>query len=993
MHFQTKTLSLFLFFIIFPFFAQFKPSKNYTTADGLPNNAVRSLYLDKNEDLWIGTENGISKLENGAFTNLVFPKSFTNNSCWDITQDTKGSMWFASYGGGVFKFDGENFKIFSKKNGLPVNRCRKLLAYKDKVFVGTELGVAIIDIHTNSLSVPKGMMPHFGVFLVSDFFIYQNEVYFSAINEGLFKIVYHKSIPVIEPVQKFQFTYSLGFYDNTLFSGNKGFIDSFNIQELTKGKAISKRIGKTIVWDFAKDKNNTLYTAAWGVFDLSGGLYSITNNQLSNISEQYGIESKNLLNVVYSFKKDILYVGSKDQGIYEILLDKTIDYNPFENKSIVDIETLGNQKIILHQDGMAFINSNNSISKTIPSTDFKKFELHFIKNTKLKLPTHEDGFYELNYNIPAPEIEFYEILKHQKSFWISSNIGVFEMNFEGKIINYLPIHSYKIGFTTDNKFIETIPYAGTRVYEDAYQMKAKHFSEFDKNTPVDIVGILNTNHKTYLISVFKGLFVHQKHKFQSLLNYNLWKESKLKFITKNQKGNLIIASEFGAVTIIDDSNSFRILKTIPKNQIIGNTTTFIESYKDFIFIGTEKGINIYRNGIIQLFDKEQGLKDCVITSSHIWQNQLFLGTKKGFYTINLNKLTADKNTVSSIEIRAITINSIPIHQTNYKWFSYNSDKLICDYQHNTLALDFIPKGHLFPNKLKFRYRLKKTNRWSPYSDKPFIYLSYLPNDNYNLEIEVLDLNAGKTSHFDILKINIQPPFWKTGWFYGVAGILLVLFVVLFILRIKKRAKQKAETENQIAKAKLEALLSQMNPHFTFNALSTIQSFVFNKDAYNSAIYISEVASLMRQTLDNSARQTITIEDEIEYLRTYILIENQRFNNRIQYELLIDADLDITFAEIPTMLLQPFVENIFKHAFDEDSKHPEFTIAFKILDKNELQIQISDNGKGNSRTSKTHHSKGIAITKERLKILQPSNLDPIKIDFSDGGTTVTIQLII
>lgn len=118
MHFQTKTLSLFLFFIIFPFFAQFKPSKNYTTADGLPNNAVRSLYLDKNEDLWIGTENGISKLENGAFTNLVFPKSFTNNSCWDITQDTKGSMWFASYGGGVFKFDGENFKIFSKKKWI-----------------------------------------------------------------------------------------------------------------------------------------------------------------------------------------------------------------------------------------------------------------------------------------------------------------------------------------------------------------------------------------------------------------------------------------------------------------------------------------------------------------------------------------------------------------------------------------------------------------------------------------------------------------------------------------------------------------------------------------------------------------------------------------------------------------------------------------------------------------------------------------------------------
>lgn len=993
MRFQIRFLILFLFLNIFSLQAQYKPSKNYTTADGLPNNAVRSLFVDKNSDLWIGTENGISKLENGSFTNLVLPKTITNNSCWDITQDTIGNMWFASYGGGVYKFDGKKITVFNHTSGLPIDRARKLLAYKNNIYVGTELGVAIIDVKTNKLTVPKGVLPHFGVFLVSDFFVYNNEVYFSAINEGIFKITSKNNTPIIEPVFKFQFAYSLGFCNNTIFSGNKGFIDGFKIQDLISEKTISKKIGKTIAWDFAKDKYNTLYVAAWGVFDLSGGLYTIANNQMTNISEQYGIDSKSLLNVVYSPKKDILYVGSKDKGIYEILLDKTIDFNPFENKTIVDFETLETQKIILHQDGISFLDSNNSLSKTIALSDFKKFEVQFIKNTKQKLPTHEDGYYELNYNIPAPEIEFYEILKHQKSFWITSNVGTFEINFEGKIINYVPIHSYKIGFTNDNKFIETIPYAGVRVYDDVHHMKAKHFSEFDKNTPLDIVGILNTKDKTYLISVFQGLFVHQNQKFQSLLKDTIWKESKLKFITKNQKGNLIIASEFGAVTIIDVSKSFRILKTISKNQINGNTITFLESYKDFIFMGTEKGINIYRNGIIQLFDKEQGLKDTSISSSHIFENQLWLGTKKGFYTIDLDKLAANKNTVSSLEIRAIAINSVPINQSNYQWFSYASSQLVCDYQHNTIAVDFVPKGHLFPNKLKFRYRLKKTNRWSPYSEKPFVYLSYLPNDNYHLEIEVLDLNAGKTSHFDILKIIIKPPFWKTGWFYVLVTTLLILGAVFIIFSIKKRAKQKAVTENQIAKAKLEALLSQMNPHFTFNALNTIQSFVFNKDAHNSAIYISEVARLMRQTLDNSAKQAITIEDEIEYLETYISISNQRFANRIQYKIQVNEAINQAETEIPVMLLQPFVENIFKHAFDEAYPNPTFKIEFILLEKKLLQIVISDNGKGNIKTTKTHISKGIAIAKERLQIMQPTNVDPIKIDFSDNGTTVNIRLII
>jgi LytS/YehU family sensor histidine kinase len=176
-------------------------------------------------------------------------------------------------------------------------------------------------------------------------------------------------------------------------------------------------------------------------------------------------------------------------------------------------------------------------------------------------------------------------------------------------------------------------------------------------------------------------------------------------------------------------------------------------------------------------------------------------------------------------------------------------------------------------------------------------------------------------------------------------------------------------------------------------MNTIQGFVFNKDAHNSAIYISEVASLMRQTLDNSTKQTISIEDEIEYLETYITIENQRFDNRIQYEIVVDDAINKEDVEIPTMLLQPFVENIFKHAFDEEYLHPTFKIEFTILDKSLLKILISDNGKGNTKTTKTHISRGIAIAKERIQIMQLTNLDPIKIDFSENGTAVKIRLII
>lgn len=973
--------------------AQYKPSINYTTSNGLPNNAVRALFLDKNEDLWIGTENGISKLENGAFSNLILPKKITNNSCWNIAQDRNGALWFASYGGGVYKYDGLQFTVFDKQKGLPSLRTRKVLAHNDKIYVGTELGVAIIDIKTNAVVVPKGIVTHFGVFIVTDFVVYKNVVYFSTANEGIFKIVTNNNKIKVVPIHQFKYAYSLGLFEGTLLSANKGFLQSFPMESLIKHKPTLKSLGQSTFWDFAVDSDSNMYAAAWGVFDNSGGLYTIANNQMKNISELYGIDSKNLLNVLHARKKNILYVGSKDKGIYEIQLDKTINYNPFENKSIVDFTTIGAQKVILHQDGISFLEKDNTITSSVSLTDFKNAELAYIQNSKQKLPSHADGYYELNYKIPAPKIEFYEVIKHQKSSWIISNIGVFEMSFNGELINYAPIHSYKIGFTYDHQFLETIPYAGVRVYDDVTNLKAKHFSEFNTNTPLDVVGILNSTDKTYLISVFQGLFVYENKAFKSLLKEGIWNESKLKFITQNKQGHLIIASEFGAVYVIDNTKSFKILKTIPKNQLIGTTITFLESYQDYIFIGTDKGINCYHNGVIQLFDKEQGLKDTAITSSHIFENQLWLGTKKGFYTINLKKITATKNSVTDIQISSIAINSIPVHLKKYRWFSYQSSQLITDYEHNTIALEFVPKGHSFPNKLKFRYRLKKSNRWSPYTEKPFVYLSYLPNDTYNLELEVLDLHAGKTTRFTILKIIIAPPFWKTGLFYSAIGILIILGAALLIFRIKKRAQQKASTENQLAKAKLESLLSQMNPHFTFNALQTIQGFVFNNDKLNSTIYISEVASLMRQTLDNSTFQTITIADDIKYLETYIAIENKRFDNRIQFTIEVDESINRYQIEIPTMLLQPFVENIFKHAFDEESLHPSFIIGFSMTVDQRLQIQISDNGKGNTKKINTHSSKGIAIAKKRLQIMQPSNKNPIEITFPETGTTVFIRLII
>ncbi|MBE8724776.1 sensor histidine kinase [Flavobacterium hungaricum] len=977
--------------------AQYFPSKNYSTTDGLPNNAVRSLFLDSKNVLWIGTENGVSRMENGSFFNISESDGLGHNSCWDISQDSNGNMWFASYGGGVSKFDGKKITVFTTRDGLLADKTRRVFPYKNKMYVGTEQGVSIIDINTNKVFTPK-VPDHKEDFISRSFIEYKGEVYFSTIFEGLFKIDESKEKPVIVPVLLHTKNYALGLFGTTLYSANEGFINKYDIADLLKNKVSTTVFGKSMVWEFAKDKRNTVFAAAWGVYTPDGGLYQILNDKMIDISAFYGIDSKVLLNVVYDKSKDILYVGSNDKGIYQIRLDKMIDFNLFDNKAIIDFESFGSQKYILHNKGFTILNKENNVLKTLSCEDFKNVEEAYIrKKTNISSKQGiESRDFELNFNIPADEIEFYEVVKHKKSFWIGSNIGIFEVNIEGRIIAYIPKHSLKIGFTTDGKFIETITYAGTRVYDDLYNLKSKHYSKFKKNTPQYIVKILNNRDKTYLLSVFNGLYVYYNNEFQSYLADGIWKEKKFKHITTNNKGQLILAAEFGNVFIVDDTKKFKILKTISKNELAGNTILFLEAYQDYIFIGTEMGINIYQNGKIRLIDKEQGLKDAAVTTSQIFGNQLWLGTKKGFYKIDLEKILKDQITVSSLKISKIEINGISIDKSNYKGFEYNSKSINSDYKHNSFSINFIPKGHPFPNKLKFRYRLNTTDRWSPYSDKNNLFLSYLPSGKYLLEIEVYDSNAGKSTLFKLVYINIAPPFWLTWWFITLSILLLMILAYYFIAQNKKKAKEKALAQKRIAETKLEALLSQMNPHFTFNAMNAIQHFVISNDVDNSLLYISNFAKLMRKTLENSSKQTITIEEELEYLRLYISIENMRFEDRIDFKLDIAPEVDLSFYEIPTMLLQPFVENVFMHAFDESHPNPTLIISFQISEEHILECRIIDNGKGftTGNAQKTHQSKGIQLARERLALLQETIADPIIIkQTKNEGTTITILLMV
>jgi LytS/YehU family sensor histidine kinase len=196
-------------------------------------------------------------------------------------------------------------------------------------------------------------------------------------------------------------------------------------------------------------------------------------------------------------------------------------------------------------------------------------------------------------------------------------------------------------------------------------------------------------------------------------------------------------------------------------------------------------------------------------------------------------------------------------------------------------------------------------------------------------------------------------------------LIILILLILYILNIKN--KQAELKQNNL---RLQVLRTQMNPHFVFNALGSIQNFMMKNDARKASQYLSQFAALTRATLNNSTAASITLADEINMIENYMALEQMRKQNKFDYSINYDQDLDLDFIRIPPMLNQPFIENAIKHGFKNIDKGGILTIT--ITDKKDwIEFIIEDNGEGflEGFTKKDHKSMAMSIFENRRKLIR------------------------
>ena len=255
--------------------------------------------------------------------------------------------------------------------------------------------------------------------------------------------------------------------------------------------------------------------------------------------------------------------------------------------------------------------------------------------------------------------------------------------------------------------------------------------------------------------------------------------------------------------------------------------------------------------------------------------------------------------------------------------------------------------------------------------------------------------------------------WGGGLLVLLSGIFLFFLFAGYRKRVKARQAlveeqaeaRKSRTEQQLAEMKLMALRSQMNPHFVFNALSSIQHFIMKSDKLAGYNYLSKFARLIRMILDNAQKSNISLEDELKTLELYLSIETLRFNDRFDYELNVDPELSKEHCEIPAMVIQPYVENAIIHGLM--NKSGKGRLKIDLRKENSLIVCIiEDNGVGREKAEAlkknkllNHQSVGISNIEKRLEILNLVREEKLSATINDildqegnvAGTKVEVSI--
>lgn len=440
-----------------------------------------------------------------------------------------------------------------------------------------------------------------------------------------------------------------------------------------------------------------------------------------------------------------------------------------------------------------------------------------------------------------------------------------------------------------------------------------------------------------------------------------------------------------------------------EDGLFSNLIKQIDIKGELLFILSDKGFQVYHlklNRFIPLGFEEGVITDEVIKFS-LSKDKVWFLEKHAYFSIDIATIREKNPSVARLYMDSIFVNGELINPNVNNYFNHtqNQFEFNYDYRHivskNEIEISYILEG--------FQKDWKTT---SAFQNK--ISFDYLPSGKYTFKIKAI--YRGKETVPYSYSFEIKPPYWQRAWFYLLLLLAFLTFATsLYAYLIKKNKRksldllEKQKLKTAVTESKLKALQSQMNPHFIFNALNSVQDLVILKDIRNSNKYLGKFSDLIRKILISSKNQFISLAEEIKILNLYLDLEKLRFGDDFKID--IQCEIDEEKQEeivLPAMFIQPYIENAIKHGLFHKEGLKKLKVHFCLKEKY-LECIVEDNGIGQEKAAelkqkRLHLHTGFSTESiyERIGLLNETLDKKIKleiIDLEENGKALGTRVVL
>lgn len=907
--------------------------------------------------------------QNENHINYTIDDGLPSNMVYCVQQDEQGFLWFGT-DAGLSKYDGYEFTNYTLKDGLP--DIEILHFFKDsqsRIWFYT-LNGKVGFLKNDSIYSSKNtdwLLPFDFDSRITQIMENDSKIYFSSIDSQI-KVLNRTNLTEIE-LGEINRENSVCFCNNELLVlSNHGF---FVLKEdLTTKKKITIE-NRGLVYPFCYE--NKIYT-----FDRSTkehGITQITDDSLKHFrmpAENYILNFEEHNGKLYLFQRNgISIVDEKNMNL-------TLYSSAFKSVSSMLIDREGNSWFTSIEKGV-FFKPQTEIELKLDvryatALETRNNQLLVAHDKQYITSVNEQGEHSISRSFK--DVNRVNLLYNDSSnnLWVVRNDKLFLNDAELTSFGGFSLVNVK-----DTYFITGRSSATLGKNRVGSPTKKYRFSSYGLSSA--LIG-----NDSILIGTDNGLMLFNQDTIIEYARSPLLKSRITNLVFDTEK-NLWIAT--GGKGLLKYNNGAPVQISKKDGLISDIIDKLLITDDSVIWVSTPQGINkvvVNKNGVkIHWLDGSNGLKSYKINDLILYHEDIYLATNDGLFSFPKDIDLTEPNDFRLFIDKVLVDNMY----TTLREFHHDIQSL----QLNFKALTF--RNH---NSLTYQYQLLQ-NEAAPSNDKwidteiNHVNFSRIEPSNYHFYVRAKTKNSQWTQPV-LYRFEIVPAFWQTNWFLILIAFSLTCSSIGYIYQYNNRKIAKKNLEKAKISAELTALKAQINPHFLFNVLNSIQSFILENEKEIAQEYLVKYGRLMRMVLDDSEQLIVPLESELKMLSLYTDLEKLRLKNGFDFEIIISDYFTSKRVLIPSMIIQPFIENAIWHGLSSLDTKGKITLKVNH-DQDHIQVLIMDDGSGFDQTSKkesSHISSGVRLVRERLNLIHDPSLFKSKLEIKSElgkGTTIAI----